>query len=149
MVMVVSDGTASHEIVLYDEVLDKYRNVVREDAVVLIEAKVRSFRRGGEGGDDNVYVRTTADRIYDLAGARERFGRSLRLAMNGAADAKKLKQLLEPYRNGNLRVCVAYASPSAQAEFDLGDSWKIRPDDALIADLGSWLEPENVRVIYP
>jgi DNA polymerase-3 subunit alpha len=148
LVIVLSDGTASHEVVLYDDVLDKYRDVVREDAVVLIEAKVRAFRRGGEGGDDNVYVRTTVDRIYDLASARARFGRSLRLAMNGAADAKKLRQLLEPYRNGSLRVCVAYASSRAQADFDLGDEWKIRPDDTLIADLGSWLEPENVRVIY-
>ena len=87
MIMTLSDGTASHEVVLYDEVLDKYRNIVREDALVLVEAKMRAFRRGGDGGDDNVYVRTTADCIYDLASARERLGRVLRLAMNGAADA--------------------------------------------------------------
>ena len=148
MIMTLSDGTASHEVVLYDEVLDKYRNLVREDALVVVEAKTRSFRRGGESGDDNVFARTSADRIYDLATARERFGRVLRLAMNGAADANKLKQLLEPYRNGSLRVCVAYSSSSAQADFDLGENWKVRPDDELIADLGNWLAPENVRVIY-
>ena len=76
------------------------------------------------------------------------FGRSLRLAMNGAADASRLKQLLEPYRNGALKVCVAYTSAKAQAEFDLGEEWKVRPDDALIAELGKWLEPENVQVVY-
>ena len=148
LVMVISDGTASQEVVIYDEVLNQYRNLVREDAVVLVEAKVRSFRRGGDIGEDNVFVRISADRIYDLAGARERFGRALRLAMNGAADAKKLKQLLEPYRNGGLRVCVAYTSAKAHADFDLGEDWKVRPDDALITDLGKWLEPENVEVVY-
>ena len=95
-----------------------------------------------------MFVRISAENIYDLAGARERFGRVLRLGMNGAADAQKLRQVLEPYRNGNLRVCVAYTSSKAQAEFDLGEEWKIRPDDALISELGSWLEPENVQVVY-
>ncbi|MGD8789725.1 MAG: DNA polymerase III subunit alpha [Burkholderiales bacterium] len=148
MVVVVSDGSGSQEVVVYDDVLDKYRNLVREDAVVLIEAKVRCFRRGGDNADDSVVVRISAEQIYDLAGARERFGRMLRLAMNGAADAQKLKQVLEPYRNGSLRVCVAYTSAKAQAEFDLGEGWKIRPDDELMSELGSWLEPENVQVVY-
>ncbi len=148
MVMVLSDGTASQEVVLYDEVLERHRSLVKEDAVVLIEAKVRSFRRGGDNGDANVFVRISADRIYDLAGARERFGRVLRLDMNGAADAQRLRQMLEPYRNGSLRVCIAYTSAKAQAEFDLGEDWKVRPDDALISELGSWLEPGNVQVVY-
>ena len=148
MVMVVSDGTANQEVVVYDEVMNKYRNLVKEDAVVLVEAKVRSFRRGGDNGESSVFVRIAAERIFDLAGARERFGRSLRLAMNGAADAQKLRQLLEPYRNGNLRVSVAYTSAKAQAEFDLGEEWKVRPDDALLTELCSWLQPENVQVVY-
>jgi DNA polymerase III subunit alpha len=148
MVMLVSDGTANQEVVVYDEVMNKYRNLVKEDAVVLVEAKVRSFRRGGDNGESSVFVRIAAERIFDLAGARERFGRSLRLAMNGAADAQKLRQLLEPYRNGNLRVSVAYTSAKAQAEFDLGEEWKVRPDDALLTELCSWLQPENVQVVY-
>jgi DNA polymerase-3 subunit alpha len=148
MVMVISDGTASQEVIVYDEVLERHRNFVKEDAVVLVEAKVRSFRRGGDSGDASVFTRISADSIYDLAGARERFGRVLRLGMNGAADAQKLRQVLEPYRNGKLRVCVAYTSAKAQAEFDLGEDWKVRPDDALMSELGSWLEPENVQVVY-
>ena len=72
MVMVVSDGTGSQEVVVYDDVLNHYRNLVREDAVVLIEAKVRCFRRGGDTADDSVVVRISADRIFDLAGARAR-----------------------------------------------------------------------------
>ncbi|UCH48779.1 MAG: DNA polymerase III subunit alpha [Betaproteobacteria bacterium] len=148
MVMVISDGTASQEVIVYDEVLERHRNLVKEDAVVLVEAKVRSFRRGGDNGDASVFVRISAERIYNLAGAREHYGRVLRLDMNGAADAQKLRQLLEPYRNGSLRVCVAYTSTKAQAEFDLGEDWKVRPDDALISELGSWLQPENVQVVY-
>ena len=48
----------------------------------------------------------------------------------------------------NLRVSVAYCNNKATAEFDLGEEWKVRPDDNLIADLGKWLEPKNVQVVY-
>jgi DNA polymerase-3 subunit alpha len=136
------------EVVVYDEILDRHRNLVREDTVVLVEAKVRSFRRGGEDGDDNVVMRIAAEKIHDLAGVRARFGRNLRLSMNGAADAKKLKKVLEPYRNGTLRVSIAYTNGNAVAEFELGEDWKIRPDDTLISELGKWLEPKNVQVVY-
>jgi DNA polymerase-3 subunit alpha len=147
MVMMLSDGTARVEVVVYDEVLDRHRNLVREDAIVLVEAKVRSFRRGGDEGAD-VVMRIAAEKIHDLAGVRARFGRNLKLSMNGAADAKKLKKVLEPYRNGSLRVSIAYTNGDAAAEFDLGEDWKIRPDDNLMSELGKWLEPKNVQVVY-
>ncbi len=52
MVMMLSDGTARVEVVVYDEVLDRHRNLVRTTALVLVEAKVRSLpprRRRGRG----------------------------------------------------------------------------------------------------
>ncbi len=149
LVMMLSDGSARVEVVIYDEVLDRHRNLVREDAVVLVEAKVRSFRRGGEDGEDNVVMRIAAEKIFDLAGVRARFGQSLRLSMNGAADARRLRKMLEPYRGGSLRVSIAYTNGAAAAEFDLGEDWKIRPEDTLIAELGKWLEHRNVQVMYP
>jgi DNA polymerase-3 subunit alpha len=93
-------------------------------------------------------MRIAAEKIHDLASVRARFGRSLRLSMNGAADAKKLKKVLEPYRNGTLHVSIAYTNGNATAEFELGEDWKIRPDDTLISELGKWLEPKNVQVVY-
>ena len=147
-VMMLSDGTARVEVVVYDEIMDRHRNLVREDAVVLVEAKVRSYRRGGEVGETNLVMRIVAEKIHDLASVRARFGRNLRLSMNGAADAKKLKKVLEPYRNGSLRVSIAYTNGIATAEFDLGEDWKIRPDDSLISELGKWLEPKNVQIVY-
>ena len=149
LVMMISDTSARVEVVVYDEVLDRHRNLVREDAVVLVEAKVRSFRRGGEDGEENLVMRIVAEKIHDLAGVRARFGRSLKLSMNGAADAGRLKRILEPYRNGSLPVCVVYTNGAAEAEFDLGENWKIRPEDTLLVELGKWLEPKNVQVVYP
>ena len=71
--------------------------------------------------------------------------------MNGEADAKRLQQLLAPYRasgGGACQVVVAYRNATAACEVALGDAWRVRPDSRLIAELGAWLAPENVQLIY-
>jgi len=155
VVVNLSDGTATQELTVYNEVFDQYRDLVKEDAVVVVEAKVRSVRRSvGEEGEA-VFTRITAERIYDLAGARSRFARAVRLSMNGeasvagAAASAKLKTLLEPYRNGTCPVEVRYKTDGASVEIQLGDNWRVNLDDALMTSLREWLKPENVEVLYP
>jgi DNA polymerase-3 subunit alpha len=155
VVLTLSDGTATQEVTVYNEVFDQYRDTVKEDAVVVIEAKVRNVRRSvGEEGEA-VFMRIAADRIYDVAGARSRFARGVRLSMNGeasqagAAASATLKSLLEPYRNGPCPVAVCYRNGGASVEMQLGDNWRVTLDDALIKSLNEWLRPENVEVLYP
>jgi DNA polymerase-3 subunit alpha len=108
---------------------------------------------GDEG--EAVFMRIAADRIYDLAGARSRFARGVRLSMNGeasqagAAASATLKGLLEPYRNGPCPVAVRYRNGGASVEMQLGDNWRVNLDDALMKSLAEWLRPENVEVLYP
>jgi DNA polymerase-3 subunit alpha len=151
----LSDGTATQELTVYNEVFDQYRDLVKEDAVIVAEAKVRSVRRSvGEEGEA-VFTRITAERIYDVAGARSRFARGVRLSMNGevsqagAAASATLKSLLEPYRNGPCPVAVCYKNGGASVEMQLGDNWRVSLDDALMKSLNEWLRPENVEVLYP
>ncbi len=155
VVVNLSDGTATQEVTVYNEVFDQHRDLVKEDAVVVIEAKVRNVRRSvGEEGEA-VFMRIAADRIYDLAGARSRFARAVRLSMNGeassagSASAAKLKTLLEPYRQGQCAVEVRYRNGGASVEMQLGDSWRVNLDEALLQSLNEWLRPENVEVLYP
>jgi len=151
----LSDGTATQELTVYNEVSDQHRDLVKEDAVIVVEAKVRSVRRSiGEEGEA-VFTRITAERIYDVAGARSRFARGVRLSMNGevsqagAAASATLKTLLEPYRNGPCPVAVCYRNGGASVEMQLGDNWRVNLDDALMKSLAEWLRPENVEVLYP
>ena len=155
VILNLSDGTATQEVTVYNEVFDQYRDLAKEDAIIVVEAKVRSVRRSvGEEGEA-VFTRITAERIYDLAGARSRFARSVRLSMNGqvsiagGASAAKLRSLLEPYRNGPCSVEVRYRTGGASVEMQLGDDWRVNLDDALMQSLNDWLRPENVEVVYP
>jgi DNA polymerase-3 subunit alpha len=45
-------------------------------------------------------------------------------------------------------VVVSYRNDAATCDVTLGDAWRVRPDSRLIADLGAWLAPENVQLVY-
>ena len=148
IILLLSDGTATQEVTVYSEVFDIHRDIIRDDAVLFLEVKLRAFRRGGDDGDGSLALRITAEKIYDVVGARGRFARRLRLSMNGEASAARLAQLLAPYRSGPCRVAIEYRNGTARCELALGDAWRITPDDQLIRSLHEWLRPENVEFQY-
>jgi DNA polymerase III subunit alpha len=154
VVINLSDGTATQEVTVYNEVFDQYRDLIKEDAVVVIEAKVRLVRRSSGDDGETVFMRVAAERVCDLATARSRFAREMRLVMNGEASREaaqataKLKELLAPYRNGPCPVAINYQNGTASVQMRLGDGWKVSLDDRLLASLRQWLKPENVEVLY-
>ena len=156
MLVQVSDGTETEplEINVFSEVFDQYRSLFKEDALVFLDVKVRTVRRQTDEGELSSFTRVNAERAYDLATARNRFARGVRIQMNGeasrspAAAAAQLGKLLTPYRNGACPVEICYSNGDAKVEMRLGDAWRIRLDDALMTSLREWLKPENVEVLY-
>jgi len=144
MVIMLDDGTAQVEISVFSELLDRHREKLKEDVLLVVAGRVQ--RDDFSGG-----VRVTAEELLDLDGLRARFAARLRLAMNGQADARRLQQMLAPYRasgSGACQVVVAYRNAEAVCDVALGDAWRVRPDSRLIADLAAWLAPENVQLVY-
>jgi len=142
MVVLLDDGTAQVELSVFNELFERHRDKLKEDALLVVQGKVQ--RDEFAGG-----LRVSADELYDLAALRERFAARLRLEMNGHSDARQLKELLTPYRaDGACAVSVLYENGEAACEVALGDAWRVRPDPQLLEHLGAWLAPENVRVVY-
>ncbi len=149
-IVALGDGSATQEVVIYGEIFDQYRKVVVEDAVLVMEVKVRNIARGGQGGDDleTSFTRITAEKIYDLEAARNRYARGVRLTCNGQSSAQKLKELLAPYRNGPCPVSVVYDNHRASCEIELGDAWRVSLNDNLLQSLAAWLSADNVKIVY-
>lgn len=143
-IVTMDDGTAQIEVVVFNELFDAQRNKIREDEILLIEGKVA--RDDFSGG-----LRVSAERLLTLGEARSRFARELRLAMNGRADAEKLRTLLAPFRTSSTESCpvrIAYRNDEAEVLLVLPDVWRVRLDDALLTGLHDWLSSENVKVLY-
>jgi DNA polymerase-3 subunit alpha len=142
MAVLLDDGTAQVEVSVFNELFEKHRDKLKEDALLIVQGKVQ--RDDFAGG-----MRVTADELYDLPGLRSRFAARLRLEMNGKADARQLMDLLAPYRmDGTCPVFVHYEAGAATCDVALGDAWRVRPDAQLIERLGAWLAPENVQIVY-
>ena len=152
VIIALSDGNATQEIVVYGENFDQYRKIVVDDAVLVMEVKVRNITRGGQGGQGGeggeTFVRINAEKIYDLEAARNKFARGVRLTCNGQSSASKLKELLSPYRNGSCPVTLVYHNQAACCEIQLGEGWRVNLNDNLMQSLGAWLSEDNVKVLY-
>jgi len=144
MVLTLDDATAQVEITVFSELFEKCRDRIQEDALLVVAGKVQ--RDEFSGG-----LRVSADELLDLQTLRARFAARLRIAMNGQADAKRLQQVLAPYRAcgpATCQVVVAYCNAAAACEVALGEAWRVRPESELLAELGAWLAPENVQLVY-
>ncbi|MFO7543162.1 MAG: DNA polymerase III subunit alpha [Thiobacillus sp.] len=148
VILLLDDATAQVEVVIFNELYERERHLLKDDALLVIEGKVN--RDDYSGG-----LRVTAESIYDLAGARTRFAHGLQLACNGQChgqsnSGRKLAELLAPYKvqEGGCPVWVDYRTPNASCRVKLGEDWRVRLDDRLLESLGGWLKPDAVSVIY-
>jgi DNA polymerase-3 subunit alpha len=147
LVIRLGDGTATQEVTVYNELADQARGIVREDALLVIEARVRMIRRAGDEGEET-FMRVSAEKLYDLAAARNKFARGIKLVCNGGSNGTRLRELLAPYRSGACPVWIEYSNQRAQCSIELGQEWRVRLDDMLVESLQQWLQPENVRIDY-
>jgi len=144
----LDDGKDQAEIVVFNESFDAYRHLLREDALLVAEVKVmqRMERVGEEGQSPG--LRILAESLHDLAGARRKWARMLKLECNGGSSAERLLTLIEPFRSGSCPVTVHYRNASSGGEIELGDAWRVNLDDHLLHGLRDWLKPENVEIVY-
>jgi DNA polymerase III subunit alpha len=144
MVVMLDDATAQVEISVFNELYERHRDKLKEDALLIVSGKVQDDQFSGG-------LRVLAEDLLDLEALRGRYGARLKISMNGGADAKRLQQVLAPYRttgNGACQVVVSYGNGKGACEVVLGESWRVRPDNKLITDLGAWLTPENVEFVF-
>jgi len=144
MVVRLDDATAQVEVSVYTELLEKQRERIKEDGLLLVQGKVQ--RDDFSGG-----LRVVADELLDLPALRVRYATGVRLDVNGQADARRLMAALSPYRaagEGACRVLVHYRNGTGSCDVVLGDDWRVVPDERLLGELAEWLAAENVQVLY-
>ena len=147
VVVTLDDGTAQVEVTVFNELHDKHRDKLKEDALLVAVCKVQAPRDESFAG-----LRVSAEDLLDLATLRSRYANNLRLDINGQADARKLKDYLAPFKTngagGGCGVVVHYHNGVAEVDVALSADWRVRPDEQLINQLEDWLTPERVKVVY-
>ena len=126
------------------------RNLLKEDELVIVMGKLQPDRFSGG-------LQLTVNQVWDLATARCRFGKFLRVQVNGhAPDIQRLVKDFPPRRESSeqgelvrgLNVRLALQRPDAVAEVQLGEEAKFFPSDAALASWSAQADKGQAQVVY-
>ncbi|MFA5521917.1 MAG: DNA polymerase III subunit alpha [Castellaniella sp.] len=146
--LVLDDGSAQLEVAVYNELLEQHRHQLREDALILLQARVSHDEYSGG-------LRITAETIIDLQQAREERARCLRMMVSGRLDISGLQDLLHGYRadpeNGRPGVPleIELCRPEFRCTLRLGTQWQLRVADELLDALHANVQPDQLELCYP
>ncbi|HEX4327673.1 MAG TPA: DNA polymerase III subunit alpha [Burkholderiales bacterium] len=141
-ILEIDDGSAKLEVTVFQELVDAHRDLLKPDELLVISGKVREDQFSGG-------VRISAEKLYGMVDLRRAYARTLKVSMNGQANAKKLMELLAPYRGGgSCPVVIDYHNGDASCEIPLGEEWRVTPREELLQGLRDWLTPAGVEVLY-
>jgi DNA polymerase-3 subunit alpha len=146
-VVVLDDGSAQLELMVFSELYDRKRALLKEDQLLFVTGKVRY-------DEFTQRLSISAEDLMDLTEARASAAARLRIELDGAGDAVRLREALSPYRVSNgvggagCRVVVSYSNGCGTAEVALPEDWRVRPDDRLIADLRGQARVRQARFSY-
>ncbi len=146
----LDDKTAVIEATADEAVLNAHRNQLRDDELVIVQASLQPDRRAGG-------FRLKVTQVWDLEEARCRFGKYLRVAVNGSApDVARLVKDFPPRRQSSdqgdqvrgLSVRLSLRRQGASAELQLGEAAKFYPSDAALASWMAQADRGLVQVVY-
>ena len=121
-----------------EELLNANKELLADDELLIVQGKVQNDRFSGG-------LRMNVTAIWDLAGARAKFGKFLRVPPGAAAPAldEVLKtwpaKVLETEQGRLLQglpLRLSIRRPGAVAELDLGDAARFWPCDEALQKLG-------------
>lgn len=146
----LDDKSGSIEATADEALCNNNRNVLKEDELVIVSGRLQPGRGGFE-------ARFQVMQVWDLAAARCRFGKYLRVAVNGKApDIARLVREFPPRteqsEHGELQqglgVRLSMARGGAQVELQLGERAKFFPTDAALASWMAQAEAGKAAVVY-
>ncbi|MES2634656.1 MAG: DNA polymerase III subunit alpha [Pseudomonadota bacterium] len=146
----LDDKSGTIEATADEAVINANRNLLKDDEFVVVMAKLQPDRFTGG-------YRLSVNQVWDLATARCRFGKFLRVSVNGKApDIKRLVRDFPPQRvtseQGDflrgLPVRLAVRRDAASVELQLGEEGKFYPSDAALASWMAQADQGQAQIVY-
>ena len=146
----LDDKSGMIEATADESTMNTYRNILRDDELVVVMGKVQPDRFSGG-------LRLSINQAWDLNQARCRFGKYLRVAVNGtvpdvARIVREHPARIEASEQGNLvrglGVRLQVLREGANAEIELGDNAKFFPTDAALASWMAQAYQGQSQIIY-
>ncbi|MGA0569313.1 DNA polymerase III subunit alpha [Variovorax sp. VNK109] len=146
----LDDKSGMIEATADEGVINAHRNLLKDDELIVVMGKLQPDRFSGG-------FRLSVNQVWDLATARCRFGKFLRVAVNGKApDIQRLLNDFPPKREYSdqgelvrgLAVRLQVHRQGATAELQLGEDAKFFPSDAALASWMAQADQGAASIVY-
>ncbi|MBP6406719.1 MAG: DNA polymerase III subunit alpha [Ramlibacter sp.] len=146
----LDDKSATIDARADEALINANRNLLKEDELIIVMGKLQPDRFSGG-------LQLTVNQVWDLATARCRFGKYLKVAVNGKApDIQRLVRDFPARREmteqgelvRGLPVRLAVRRDAATAELQLGDDAKFFPSDAALASWMAQADQGQAQIVY-
>lgn len=140
----LEDLSGQIEIMVSGQTLENCADYLKSDQVLIIESKVSRDDYGGGDG-----LRIMANQVMTLQMARERYARSLSLALAPGHDIERLAAILTAHRlpdTSHIPLQLSYSNDKASGRFQVPPKWMVTPSADLFGELEALLGSKSVRV---
>ncbi|WP_257744412.1 DNA polymerase III subunit alpha [Burkholderia glumae] len=173
IIALLDDGTGQCEITVFNEQFDANRGLFKEDELLIVQGQARNdaFTGGIRFTADTVMDLERARSRYAQAVRMRMNGNADAGALRRVLEPHVAKPEAEPAapppaaarggregREGGRRapppmpnglvVQILYNNARAQGEMRLGEAWRVKPSDALLADLRATFGDGSVEIAY-
>ncbi|CAH2791954.1 MAG: DNA polymerase III alpha subunit (EC [uncultured Paraburkholderia sp.] len=173
LIALLDDGTGQCEVTVFNETFEAHKQLFKEDELLVVQGQARNdaFTGGIRFTVDTVMDLGRARCRYAEAVKVQMNGNADALALRRVLEAHsagKDEPAATPApaassRNGNgngggqgqavqipngLAVQVVYRSENAQGEMRLGDAWRVKPTDELLAALRGEFAGSSIEIVY-
>jgi DNA polymerase-3 subunit alpha len=132
MFVTIDDKTQRLEVSVFNDVFERYASLLKEESLVIIQAKVSKDDYSGG-------MRVVADKVLDLSRARAMQANNLWITVDvreQQLDIHALKAILKPQCDEEgLSVMIHTQTQGASADVRLGFDWRVLPSDQMIEQL--------------
>ena len=150
----LDDKSAVMEATADEAMINANRHLFKDDELIIVMAKMQADRFSGG-------YRLSIQQVWDLPSARCRFGKFLRVAVNGRApEVAKLVKAFPPQREMTEQGELLRGLPvrlklerkadnlAASAELSLGDQVKFFPSDAALSSWIAQADQGKAEIVY-
>ena len=146
----LDDKTGVFETSADENLINAHRHLLKDDELIIVQAVAQPDRFSGG-------VRLKIQQVWDLAAARCRFGKYLRVAVNGQAPAiAQLVREFPPKREiteqgelvRGLPVRLSLLREGAQCELQLDDRALFFPTDAALASWMAQAHEQKAEIVF-
>lgn len=144
-IVTLEDCTGVIEVTIFSQLYEQVKTQLIADQVFLVRGNVEEDTYTGG-------VKIVAEAFDDLTSIRNRFARRLRIKLedntNHTALMKRVSHLLTPLKGGKCEVIVGYQGHQADAQFLLGNNWRVNLTDSLLDQLREFFKEEQLLIEY-